>query len=98
MEDTPIRYTPKKDKYVRPRGGNSHFLDLYCSKCNRHLALYQNTATVHWCGFTLTGFSHPKTCTTCSSMVVARAACRASSARIVRRSSERRWFMNQKTD
>lgn len=31
----------KKDKYVNARGGNSHFLDLFCSKCNQHLALYQ---------------------------------------------------------
>ncbi len=31
----------KKDKYVNARGGNSHFLDIFCSKCNQYLALYQ---------------------------------------------------------
>lgn len=31
----------KNDKYVNARGGNSHFLDLYCSRCGQHLALYQ---------------------------------------------------------
>lgn len=31
----------KKDKYVNARGGNSCFLDLYCSACRQHLALYQ---------------------------------------------------------
>lgn len=31
----------KKDRYVRSRGGNSHFLDLYCSKCANFIALYQ---------------------------------------------------------
>ena len=31
----------KKDKYVNASGGNSHFLDIYCSKCNQHIALYQ---------------------------------------------------------
>ena len=41
MADKPIQYKLKKDRYVRPRGGNSHFLDIYCSKCNHHLALYQ---------------------------------------------------------
>ena len=35
------QYSLKKDKYVNARGGNSHFLDLFCSKCNQHLALYQ---------------------------------------------------------
>lgn len=31
----------KNDKYVNARGGNSHFLDLYCSRCGQHFALYQ---------------------------------------------------------
>lgn len=35
------QHSLKKDKYVNTRGGNSHFLDLFCSKCNQHLALYQ---------------------------------------------------------
>lgn len=36
-----MRYSFKNDRYVKARGGNSHFLDLYCSKCGGHLALYQ---------------------------------------------------------
>lgn len=36
-----IQHSLKKDKYVSARGGNSHFLDLFCSKCNQHFALYQ---------------------------------------------------------
>ena len=36
-----IQHSLKKDKYVNTRGGNLHFLDLFCSKCNQHLALYQ---------------------------------------------------------
>ena len=36
-----IQHSLKKDKYVHARGGNSHFLDLFCSKCNQHLDLYQ---------------------------------------------------------
>lgn len=35
------QHSIKKDKYVSTRGGNSHFLDLFCSKCNQHFALYQ---------------------------------------------------------
>lgn len=35
------QHSLKKDKYVSTRGGNSHFLDLFCSKCNQHFALYQ---------------------------------------------------------
>jgi len=31
----------KKDRYSKSRGGNSNFLDIYCSKCNQHLLLYQ---------------------------------------------------------
>ncbi len=31
----------KKDGYANARGGNSHFLDLYCSRCGQHLVLYQ---------------------------------------------------------
>lgn len=36
-----IQHVLKKDRYVNARGGNSHFLDLYCSRCNQYLALYQ---------------------------------------------------------
>lgn len=35
------QHSLRKDKYVSTRGGNSHFLDLFCSKCNQHFALYQ---------------------------------------------------------
>lgn len=35
------QHSLKRDKYVNARGGNSHFLDLFCSKCNQHFALYQ---------------------------------------------------------
>ncbi len=35
------QHSLKKDKYVNTRGGNSHFLDIYCCKCNQHLVLYQ---------------------------------------------------------
>lgn len=31
----------KNDRYVKARGGNSHFLDIYCSSCNNYLLLYQ---------------------------------------------------------
>ncbi len=36
-----MQHRLKNDKYVNARGGNSHFLDLYCSRCGQHLALYQ---------------------------------------------------------
>lgn len=36
-----VRHVFKKDKYVKTRGGNSQFLDLYCAQCNHHFALYQ---------------------------------------------------------
>jgi len=36
-----MQHSYKKDKYVNARGGNSHFLDIYCSRCGQHLALYQ---------------------------------------------------------
>jgi len=34
-------YKFKKDKYVNSRGGNSHFLKIYCSMCDEYLLLYQ---------------------------------------------------------
>ena len=40
-EQKRVQFELKKDKYVNARGGNSHFLDLYCSKCSEYLALYQ---------------------------------------------------------
>ena len=41
MDQKTTQYSLKKDKHVSPRGGNSHFLDLFCSKCNQYFALYQ---------------------------------------------------------
>lgn len=41
VDQKTTQHSLKKDKYVNARGGNSHFLDLYCSKCNQHLVLYQ---------------------------------------------------------
>lgn len=35
------QHSLKKDKYVNARGGNSHFLDIFCSKCNQYIILYQ---------------------------------------------------------
>jgi hypothetical protein len=35
------RHVIKNDKYAKARGGNSHFLDLYCGQCRQHFALYQ---------------------------------------------------------
>lgn len=31
----------KNDGFRRSRGGNSRFLDILCSKCNKHIAYYQ---------------------------------------------------------
>lgn len=36
-----IKHQLKKDRYSRARGGTSEFLDIYCSSCNAHIALYQ---------------------------------------------------------
>ncbi len=36
-----IQYKLKKDGYARERGGGSEFLDIYCSFCQSHIALYQ---------------------------------------------------------
>lgn len=35
------KHDPKKDRYSKARGGNSRFLDIICSTCNSHVALYQ---------------------------------------------------------
>lgn len=37
----PEKYTLKKDRYVKVRGGNSRFLDIFCGTCNGHVVLYQ---------------------------------------------------------
>ena len=31
----------KSDKYRKARGGYSRFLNIYCSKCHKHIFLYQ---------------------------------------------------------
>jgi ribosomal protein S27E len=36
-----IQHKLKKDGYARERGGGSEFLDIYCSSCQSHIALYQ---------------------------------------------------------
>jgi len=42
MKDgTSKRYVTKKDRYSKNRGGNSRFLDIFCSFCDSHIALYQ---------------------------------------------------------
>lgn len=41
MGQNTTQHSLRKDKYASTHGGNSHFLDLFCSKCNQHLALYQ---------------------------------------------------------
>lgn len=40
-DKSPKKYDFKKDKYSKVRGGNSRFLDIFCSACNSHVALYQ---------------------------------------------------------
>lgn len=39
--ENPKKHFPKKDRYSKERGGNSRFLDIFCSVCNSHVALYQ---------------------------------------------------------
>ena len=41
QNENPITHKFKNDRYVKSRGGNSQFLDLYCGKCLQHFALYQ---------------------------------------------------------
>ncbi|MDP2852212.1 MAG: hypothetical protein Q8O23_02285, partial [Gallionella sp.] len=41
VDQKTTQHSLKKDKYVNARGGNSRFLDLFCSKCNQHIVLYQ---------------------------------------------------------
>ncbi|HBV02007.1 MAG TPA: hypothetical protein DEB69_01125 [Candidatus Komeilibacteria bacterium] len=35
------KHVLKKDRHSKNRGGNSRFLDIFCSACNSHVALYQ---------------------------------------------------------
>ncbi len=39
--ENPKKYVAKKDRHAKARGGNSRFLDIFCSSCNSHIALYQ---------------------------------------------------------
>jgi len=39
--NTHKKHTFKKDRYSKNRGGNSRFLDIFCSACGSHIALYQ---------------------------------------------------------
>jgi len=41
----PQKHTFKKDRYSKTRGGNSRFLDISCSACDNHIALYQKDGT-----------------------------------------------------
>ncbi|MFA5945513.1 MAG: hypothetical protein WC802_01190 [Patescibacteria group bacterium] len=40
-EQPDSKHAFKKDRYSRARGGNSRFLDVFCSACGEHVALYQ---------------------------------------------------------
>ena len=40
-DESTKKYIPKKDRHSKARGGNSRFLDVFCSACNSHIALYQ---------------------------------------------------------
>ena len=40
-EEIPKKHVLKKDRHSKARGGNSRFLDIFCSACNSHVALYQ---------------------------------------------------------
>lgn len=35
------KYQPKKDRYSKARGGNFRFINIVCSVCSAHVALYQ---------------------------------------------------------
>lgn len=37
----PNKHKLKKDRYSKKRGGNSIFLNIFCSSCNNHIILYQ---------------------------------------------------------
>lgn len=41
MKEQLKQHSFKIDKYSKARGGNSSFLDIYCSDCNSHILLYQ---------------------------------------------------------
>ena len=36
-----IKHKLKKDRFLKARGGFSEFLNIYCSSCQSHVALYQ---------------------------------------------------------
>ena len=35
------KHSLRRDRYSKARGGKSRFLDIFCSTCNNHIALYQ---------------------------------------------------------
>lgn len=41
VNNTPKKHALKNDRYSKARGGNSRFLNIFCSTCNSHIALYQ---------------------------------------------------------
>lgn len=40
-KETLKKHDPKKDRHSKARGSTSRFLDIFCSACNSHIALYQ---------------------------------------------------------
>lgn len=36
-----LKYLPRKDRYLKARGGATQFYYLFCSNCGEYLALYQ---------------------------------------------------------
>jgi ribosomal protein S27E len=41
IEHKTKQHKTKSDRYSKSRGGNSNFLDIYCSKCKYHILIYQ---------------------------------------------------------
>lgn len=35
------QFEPKRDRFYRSRGGRAKFLNIHCSQCGNHVALYQ---------------------------------------------------------
>ena len=42
-----MKFELKKDMYLKKRGGHARFINLYCSKCGKHLLLYQKDGPKH---------------------------------------------------
>jgi hypothetical protein len=41
MEFTPDKFKPKNDRFVKSRDGNTKFLYITCTMCNRPVMIYQ---------------------------------------------------------